>query len=240
MSFREQNIITEILYDYFNKDWPAELQFLTVIRTVVCCDLDETSIPSDSDEKALGGVDLLESYITSSAEEKGILAGWITGTNLDSAWQKSSGYISRSPHFICCSLGTEFYWVKYGRLCPSVTWAERIRRSGYSRQNVNSLVRIIMDKGMSQQRQPEGYQRPFKVSYYYSEGPAMADDFATIWTLADEQRIRVVFTRCNPATGDPPDCYDVEFIPPLLWQESGRVFSDGRNRAAERSHYCLW
>lgn len=70
-----------------------------------------------------------------------------------------------------------------------------------------------MDKGMPLQRQPEDYQGPFKVSYYYPEGPSMADDFATIRTLADEQRIRVVFTRCNPAAGDPPDCYDVEFIP---------------------------
>ncbi|KAB7703045.1 HAD-IIB family hydrolase [Plesiomonas shigelloides] len=196
-----------------NKEWPAEFPFPTVIRTVVCCDLDETYIPSDSNKKAQGGVELLESYITSSAEEKGILAGWITGTNLDSAWRKSMGYISRSPHFICCSLGTEFYWVKNGRLCPSVTWAERIRRSGYSRKNVNRLVSTLMDKGMSLQKQPEDYQGPFKVSYYYPEGPAMADDFATIRTLADEQRIRVVFTRCNPAAGDPPDCYDVEFIP---------------------------
>ncbi|WP_263641607.1 HAD family hydrolase [Photobacterium damselae] len=122
-----------------NKDWPVEFPLPTVIRTIVCCDLDETYIPSNTEKKALGGVELLESYITSHAEEKGILAGWITGTNLDSAWRKSRGYISRSPHFICCSLGTEFYWVKNGRLRPSEVWAERIRRSGYSLQNVNSL-----------------------------------------------------------------------------------------------------
>ncbi|MBA0219453.1 MULTISPECIES: HAD-IIB family hydrolase [Enterobacterales] len=196
-----------------NKDWPVEFPLPTVIRTIVCCDLDETYIPSDTEKKALGGVELLESYITSHAEEKGILAGWITGTNLDSAWRKSRGYISRSPHFICCSLGTEFYWVKNGRLRPSETWAERIRRSGYSLQNVNSLVRILMGKGMPLQRQPEDYQGPFKVSYYYPEGASMAVDFATIQALADERGIRVVFTRCNPAAGDPPDCYDVEFIP---------------------------
>ncbi|ECT0422213.1 hypothetical protein DQQ66_24580, partial [Salmonella enterica subsp. enterica serovar Kentucky] len=35
----------------------------------------------------------------------------------------------------------------------------------------------------------------------------------TIQELADERRIRVVFTRCNPAAGDPSGCYDVEFIP---------------------------
>ncbi|MCP3834978.1 hypothetical protein NLZ42_15650 [Escherichia coli] len=84
-----------------NKDWPVEFPFPTVIRTVVCSDLDETYIPSDSDKKKLSGIVQLESYITSHAEKKGILAGWITGTNLDSAWRKSRGYISRSPHFIC-------------------------------------------------------------------------------------------------------------------------------------------
>lgn len=131
---RSRTLLPGYCMTILNKDWPVEFPLLTVIRTIVCCDLDETYIPSDTEKKALGGVELLESYITSHAEEKGILAGWITGTNLDSAWRKSRGYISRSPHFICCSIGTEFYWVKNGRLRPSETWAERIRRSGYSLQ----------------------------------------------------------------------------------------------------------
>ena len=196
-----------------NNNWPEEFPFPTVIRTVVCCDLDETYIPSDNDKKALGGVNFLESYITSCAEEKGILAGWITGTNLDSAWRKSKGYISRSPHFICCSLGTEFYWVKNGRLVPSDTWEERIRRSGYSHQNVKSLISVLLEQGMPLEKQQEDYQGPYKISYYYPDGPRMASDFACIQALANEQRVRVIFTRCNPAAGDPPDCYDVEFIP---------------------------
>ncbi|CDK14223.1 NTD biosynthesis operon putative hydrolase ntdB [Erwinia amylovora LA635] len=196
-----------------NEKWPVEFPLPTVIRTIVCCDLDETYIPSASDKKVLGGVDLLEAYIESSAEEKGILAGWVTGTNLVSARRKSTGYISRSPHFICCSLGSEFYWVRNGTLCPSNTWAERIRRSGYSRDNVEGIVSILLKKGLPLQKQPEDYQGPYKMSYYYSEGPAMARDFACIQALADERRVRVVFTRCNPAAGDPADCYDVEFIP---------------------------
>ncbi|CCO85070.1 Predicted hydrolases of the HAD superfamily [Erwinia amylovora CFBP 2585] len=117
------------------------------------------------------------------------------------------------PIFICCSLGSEFYWVRNGTLCPSNTWAERIRRSGYSRDNVEGIVSILLKKGLPLQKQPEDYQGPYKMSYYYSEGPAMARDFACIQALADERRVRVVFTRCNPAAGDPADCYDVEFIP---------------------------
>ncbi|SRI04670.1 outer membrane pore protein [Shigella sonnei] len=46
-----------------NKNWPVEFPFPTVIRTVVCSDLDETYIPSDSDKKKLGGVVQLESWI---------------------------------------------------------------------------------------------------------------------------------------------------------------------------------
>ncbi len=222
-----------------NKDWPVEFPFPTVIRTVVCSDLDETYIPSDSDKKTEWDRSAGILYYI-PCRKKGILAGWITGTNLDSAWRKSRGYISRSPHFICCSLGTEFYWVKNGRLIPSETWAERISRSGYSRQNVNCLVKILMEKEIPLLKQPEDYQGPFKVSYYYPESPSIASDFATIQELADERRIRVVFTRCNPAAGDPSGCYDVEFIPLCCGKDQAVSFSDGGNRAAERSHYCLW
>lgn len=60
-----------------------------------------------------------------------------------------------------------------------------------------------MEKEIPLLKQPEDYQGPFKVSYYYPESPSIASDFATIQELADERRIRVVFTRCNPAAGDP-------------------------------------
>jgi len=50
-----------------NKNWPVEFPFPTVIRTVVCNDLDETYIPSDP----CAGPVQLESNITSHAEKKG-------------------------------------------------------------------------------------------------------------------------------------------------------------------------
>lgn len=85
--------------------------------------------------------------------------------------------------------------MKNGRLIPSETWAERISRSGYSRQNVNCLVKILMEKEIPLLKQPEDYQGPFKVSYYYPESPSIASDFATIQELADERR----FVLCLPA-----------------------------------------
>ena len=136
------------------KKWPTEFPVPKEINSIVCCDVDETYIPLVRD-KELGGISPLETYISANAEKKGILLGWITGTNLSSALRKATGYISQSPHFICCSLGTEFYWVKNGTLQPSQSWAERIEKSGYSQENVNKIVDILIQKGMPLQKQPE-------------------------------------------------------------------------------------
>lgn len=46
-----------------------------------------------------------------------------------------------------------------------------------------------VEKGISLRRQLEDYQRPYKISYYYSEDPAMDSDFACIQALADERRV---------------------------------------------------
>ena len=193
------------------------------IQTVVCCDVDETYIPRQKDKK-LGGVSLLETYINANAERKGILIGWVTGTNLSSALRKSTDYIAQSPHFICCSLGSEFYWVKDGKLSPSKTSAERIKQSGYSQEKVNQIVGVLLEKGMPLQKQPDDYQGPYKASFYYPESSNMTDDFALIERLAHAQHIRVVFTRCNPAAGDPPNTYDVEFIPTCCGKDQAVSF----------------
>ncbi|MBV7433834.1 HAD-IIB family hydrolase [Cardiobacteriaceae bacterium TAE3-ERU3] len=194
------------------ENWPAEFPKPEVIKAIVCCDVDETYIPRTRD-KSRGGIAALEAYINTHAEDKGILLGWVTGTNLSSAWRKSTDYISRSPHFICCSLGTEFYWVKDGSLHSSEAWAERIRQSGYNQEKVREIVDTLLENGMPLEKQPEDYQGPYKASFYYPENPNMAEDFAFIEELAKDKNIRAVFTRCNPAAGDPADTYDVEFIP---------------------------
>ncbi|WP_350306495.1 HAD-IIB family hydrolase [Photorhabdus viridis] len=192
---------------------PIEFPLPPSIKAVVCCDLDETYIPFSDENKSLGGVAQLEDFLAAEGEKKGILLGWITGTNLSSALRKANGYISRSPNFLCCSLGTEFYWIKEGKLVASASWAERIRRSGYCRDNVDEIVKAIREHGISLEKQPDDYQGQYKISFYYQIRAEMQRDFDWIDALTSKYQIRVLFTKCNPAAGDPADCYDVEFIP---------------------------
>ncbi len=49
------------------------------------------------------------------------------------------------------------------------------------------LVKILMEKEIPLLKQPEDYQGPFKVSYYYPESPSIASDFATIQELMRRQ-----------------------------------------------------
>ena len=59
-----------------NNNWPEEFPFPTVIRTVVCCDLDETYIPSDNDKKLWGGLTFLNPILHPVQKKRGFsLAG---------------------------------------------------------------------------------------------------------------------------------------------------------------------
>lgn len=207
-----------------DKILPAEFSLPAVINTVVCCDLDETYIPYSDDNKIHGGVSELEAFMSLFGEKKGLLLGWVTGTNLRSALRKARGYISRSPHFVCCSLGTEFYWVKDGELHPSTSWAERIERSGYRAENVSRIVDILLGEGIPLEKQPDDYQGPYKISFYYPVSDQMKRDFEFISDLAEQYSVRPIFTKCNPAAGDPANCYDVEFIPLCCGKDQAVLF----------------
>ncbi len=104
---------------FSNSNIPVEFTKPKTIKLVVCCDLDETYIPHSDSDKKTAGINELEEFIEKVGVTKGMLIGWTTGTNLNSAIRKANGYITRSPHFICCSLGTEFYWISNGRLVES-------------------------------------------------------------------------------------------------------------------------
>lgn len=209
---------------FLKNNLPNEFLFPTNINTLVCCDVDETYIPYSKADKNKGGVDKLENFMVENCYQKGIVLGWITGTNKNSALRKASGYISYSPHFLCCSLGTEFYWIKNGKLVPSVAWENRIIESGYSLENVNSIVKKLLEKGIEIERQPEDYQGPYKMSFYYYIRDGMESDFNFITQLADEYRVRAIFTRSNPAAGDPENCYDIEFIPNCCGKDQAVLF----------------
>ena len=196
-----------------NDNLPIEFPFPRRIKYIVCCDLDETYIPFLEADKKYGGISALENFMCSHGTEKGIVIGWITGSNLSSAVRKSRGYISYSPHFICCSLGTEFYWVKQGLLIPSSSWQKKIESIGFKKESVNQIVAEAKRKGIVLTRQSEDYQGPFKTSFYYKKRNDFSDDVAWFEQIAAQYGIRVLLTKCNPAAGDPVGCYDADFIP---------------------------
>ena len=192
---------------------PMEFPYPNHVKTVVCCDLDETYIPFNVNKKSQGGVEHLETFMCNEGSRKGMLLGWITGSNLKSVLKKSYRYINRSPSFICCSLGTEFYWVKKGKLIFSKSWKQRIIESGYDRDKIFTLVELAKRHGIELTAQPDDYQGDFKISFYYKYNEKMQADFDWLKEYAFKVKSRVLFTKCNPAAGDPENCYDVEFIP---------------------------
>ncbi|NIH15708.1 HAD family hydrolase [Serratia symbiotica] len=141
------------------------------------------------------------------------MLGLITGTNLCSALRKADGYISHSPNFLCYSLGPELYWIREGKLVMPDSWAERIGKSGYRYENVDEIVKTIHDRGIVLVKQPDDYQSQYKRCFYYRIREDMQLDFDWIDTLSRKFQVRMLFTKCNPAAGDPSDSYDVEFIP---------------------------
>lgn len=219
----------------FSNTLPSAFPFPAEVKTLVCCDMDETYIPYAAENKPHGGVAQLETFMLEDGIAKGIVIGWITGTNKNSAIRKAAGYISRSPHFLCCSLGTEFYWIKNGELTPSAGWRQRIIRSGYLHENVSEIVKTISQSGILLKRQPEDYQGPYKISFYYRTGQNMEADFERIKAIAAQFNIRVMFTKCNPAAGDPENCYDVEFIPTCCGKDQAVLFLIGELNLSKKN-----
>ena len=197
----------------FSIKLPQEFPYPNKVETIVCCDLDETYIPFDVNKKSQGGVDHLEDFMCNDGIKKGMLLGWITGSNRNSVLKKAHNYIKRSPSFICCSLGTEFYWIKNGELTLSEPWKQRIIESGYDRDKILIIVEEARKQGIELTAQPNDYQGDFKISFYYKCNESMQADFSWLEEYARKANSRILFTKCNPAAGDPEDCYDVEFIP---------------------------
>lgn len=183
------------------------------INHIVCCDVDETYIPFSNENKINSGINELEQHLITKCSEFGIMIGWITGSNLKSIIKKSDGYISKTPHFICCSLGTEFYWIDNGVPVLSKSWKNQIEKSGFNSDKIEKTLKEIKSNNIDLIRQPDDYQGYYKHSFYYEDSENTTLDFKLINEIANEAGIKVMFTKCNPAAGDPENCFDVEFIP---------------------------
>ena len=196
-----------------NKMPCKEFYYPSKVKYLVCSDMDETYIPFDEKNKLLGGVKELEHFMCTEGINKGIVIGLITGSNINSVIKKSKNYMSMSVHFVCASLGSELYWVKDGTLVPSKSWGKAIIQSGYKKENIVTVLKLIQENNINLIRQTDDYQGVYKDSFYYHVNNNMENDFQTIKDIAQKYHIKTSFTKCNPLAGDPENSFDVEFMP---------------------------
>lgn len=184
-------------------------------QMAIFIDLDETYRPINPLHHTQAGVQELEQFLHPLIEQKGVLVGWVTGSNLDSALKKAADYVTFYPHFISSSLGTEFHWVRQGQLVESVRWKTMLQNSGYNALRVQTVVNAIEELGIELEKQSAAYQGAYKISYYYyfCGEDRFTRDTALMTDIAARQGIKMLVTKCNPAAGDPENCFDIEFIP---------------------------
>lgn len=199
------NTLSNIMYPSF--DYPSEA------RRLIICDFDETYMPYSDKDKKESGINELEIFVDNNCQRLGLLLGWVTGSSLAAVLRKSQGYVNRFPHFIATSLGSELYWVNDNQIQVSDEWEKLIQESGFKKENIRELVCSLRDKGISLPKQVEDYQGKNMESYYYFLSDNSKNDLLHIEELASECNIKALITKCNPAAGDPENCFDVQFLP---------------------------
>lgn len=188
-------------------------KFPVSVKQIVCSDLDETFLPFDDARKPDSGIAELEQFLLDHIEKKSLIFGWITGSNLQSALRKTAPYITRCPHFIASSLGTEFHWIRNGEIIEPESWKERILTSGFKLPNIDLLISELKKKDIHLEKEPDDYQGKYKATFYYYIKNSIETDFSLIEKLANDYQIKVLFNKSNPMAGDPENCYDIEFLP---------------------------
>lgn len=196
-----------------NDERSTSFDYPIQIKRLVGCDFDETYMPHANEHKKYSGIDELEDYIDDNNDKLLMVIGWITGSSIQAVLRKCKGYVRKLPHFIASSLGTELYWLRDGVLCESEEWECLIKSTGFVKENINKLVADLYIENIQLVKQIEDYQGKNMEGYYYYITDNLDSDFMKINEMAAKQNIKVLFTKCNPAAGDPYNCYDVAFMP---------------------------
>ncbi|MDJ0511139.1 MAG: HAD-IIB family hydrolase [Crocosphaera sp.] len=193
------------------------LPLLNMPQYVVFSDFDETYLAHDMNKARVSDLRRLEAFLLAHSSQSRILFGWVTGSNLKSVREKIDYYgLELIPHFIGSDLGTELHWfsIDNGQV-EDQDWAEKVRDSGFSYSKVELVVTSLAKLGIYLNLQPIAYQGTYKRSYYLHAQDPEIDliNIVTIRSHAKALSINVGINRCNPQSGDPIDCYDVDFIP---------------------------
>nr|WP_255344967.1 HAD-IIB family hydrolase [Streptomyces avermitilis] len=184
---------------------------------MVFSDFDETYLAHSGTPEQVRSRQALENYLEDAGERHGLLFGWVTGSSLSSVLGKARRHGLRFlPHFIACSLGTELHVISEAGIQPEPGWQRRMLTTGEHLEGLaEEAFRELRTRGVP--LVPQSCRAPGSrvISYYYfAQDPERdARQLALIRRTADRLSLGVNLSRCNPAAGDPDDCYDVDFLP---------------------------
>lgn len=198
-------------------DYPSK------IERIICSDFDETYLPFGNNKNE-SGIRELEDFMDDHVNDLSAIIGWVTGSSLESVLNKSRGYISRLPHFIAGSMGTELYMIEDTKISESQKWIERIVNTGFSKEKIGELVELLQIAGIRLYKQIDDYQGKYMECYYYKISENLREDLALIKKAADNFNMKAILTKCSIGAGDPPDCYDLQFVPLCCGKEQILLF----------------
>ncbi|MFB7933190.1 HAD-IIB family hydrolase [Streptomyces sp. NPDC056039] len=199
---------------------PPHLRLPDRVGWAAFSDFDETYLAHAATPEQRAHLAALEEFLLSEAVEHGLLFGWVTGSSPASVREKMARCGARVlPHFVAGSLGTELTFFPDGVARPDPEWGQLLRDSGFDRDRVRTAVERLARYGVDLLPQADphtGSPTEFLVNYYFrSLGDPRRDEQSLdlVRDLAREHGLGLNISRCNPATGDPADCYDIDFIP---------------------------
>lgn len=186
------------------------------VRAAAFSDFDETYLAHSGTPEEIRAREVLEEYLADASQRNGLLFGWVTGSSLTSVLDKVRAHRLRTlPHFIACSLGTELYITDGEALCPDPEWLRRMPSSNRVGYLASQVVHELEARGVP--LVPQGCRTSDSLvkSYYYQAQDAETDahHLALIRRTTSRLSLGVNVSRCNPAAGDPEECYDVDLLP---------------------------
>ncbi len=193
------------------------LPFVAEPKYVVFTDFDETYLAHQNTDCHQNDLQELEEYLLNETYHKQIFFGWVTGSSLTSVFDKINRCGLRLlPHFIASSLGTELiYFNQKQSGQKDKTWENNLIKTGFSDILVHDLVSFLKLDNINLIPQPQIEDSRFLKNYYYHQQNTLLDAQALskIKDLVNKAGIAVNISQCNPLSGDPNNCYDVDFIP---------------------------
>ncbi|CAM5555086.1 hypothetical protein SPURM210S_06915 [Streptomyces purpurascens] len=187
-------------------------------------DFDETYLAHAATSGQRAHLTALEEFLLTEAVEHGLLFGWVTGSSLASVREKMArcGASFVLPHFVAGALGTELTFFPDGVARPDPEWRQDFSGTAGT-TGAGSRPPWSVSPGTGSSCSASATPTPGTPPSSWStttSAPsatrgATSGASASSATFAHEHSLGLNMSRCNPATGDPADCYDVDFLPPV-------------------------